>query len=102
MKEIKNALNKLADMLSPFDEETAKYALSLKKKSPQDIANDLLLWGGSGSLMDQGIYGQNRDMKRMFEGAAINLGKKLKKAGYTNLRMENWIEAFEIWSKENI
>ena len=52
--------------------------------------------------MNQGIYEQNKDMKRMFEGADINLAKKLKKAGYSNPRMQNWIEAFEIWSKETI
>jgi hypothetical protein len=102
MNKINDALQSLANTLKPFDDAASKLVLKAKKSSPQEIANDLTLWGSSGSLMDQAIEGERGDARRAFEVAAISLGNALVEAGARNERMENWVKIFEQWKHENV
>lgn len=88
MTRIDKALASLANAVSPFDESGAKLIRKLGKYSPQQIADDLSIWGGAGSLMD---YGFEREQARHIEAAAIELGHALVEAG---LAASEWSNGF--------
>lgn len=98
MKMINEALEELAESVESFDGEMAEYLRGTKGYSPQQIADDLSLWGASGSVMDQ-VAAQERDVQRLFEAKAIALGTVLRNSGVIKSRMDKWIYAFEIWEK---
>jgi hypothetical protein len=101
MKSIADALEKLANVLSPFDVGGATYIRKQRKCTPQQIADDLSIWGGPGSLMDQSLCNHPRSLCLLFEAAAIELGHALIQAGANNKRMEGWVHVFESWSKND-
>jgi hypothetical protein len=102
VKPVANALDQLAAALDPFDIASAEYVRAAKSRTPQTIADDLNLWGGSGSLMDQALRNQDRVFRRPLEAAAIVLGHALQTAGARNARMEQWISVFESWANDNV
>ena len=102
MKELEEALTKLADSLEKIERRAANYVRNIRGSSPQEVADDLSLWGGAGSIMDIDASQYPREVQRAFENAAINLGRVLLAAGYNNQRMESWVNTFETWSNENV
>lgn len=101
MNIIDEALEALAGIVESFDGEMASYLRLTKGRSPQQIADDLSLWGASGSVMDQ-VANQERTVQRLFEAKAIALGVALRQSGVMKSRMDQWIYAFEIWEKNGI
>ena len=102
MTNVRDALEAMAETVAPFNENAASHLRELKKQLPQQIADDLSLWGGAGSLMDQGISGQGREIQRIFESKVIALGHALKESGAANARMEKWLGVFESWSSSGV
>ena len=102
MKELEEALTKLAGSLEIIDLRAANYVRNIQGKSPQEIADDLSLWGGAGSIMDIDASEHPRDIQRAFENSFINLGQVLLDAGFKNPRMESWVNTFKKWSNENV
>ena len=102
MKQINHALDRLADLTMSFDEGNTKYFGKLKKKTPQEIADDLNLWGGPGSFADQGMAGMDREMARAVESAMIELGEALRSSNAANSRMDLWVDTFKKWRDERI
>ena len=96
MKPVTQALERLAATLDPFDIGSAEYVRAAKSHTPQSIADDLNLWGGSGSLMDQALASRDR------VAAAIVLGQTLRAAGARNARMERWVAALESSANDNV
>jgi len=45
MRNVKDALDALADSILPYNQKPASYVRNLKKQSSQQIADDLSLWG---------------------------------------------------------
>lgn len=76
MKSIEEAIEALAGTVEPFNGEMAQNIRLTKGRSPQQIADDLAIWGASGSVMDQ-LIGQEREVQRRFEAKAIALGGSL-------------------------
>ena len=101
MKNIKIALNNLAESLSPFDSGSANYIRKLKNKTPEEIANDNNIWGGAGSLLDNGISNSTPGAEAMFMENALNLGKALLAEGCENPRLKNWVSTYEQWQNNN-
>lgn len=99
MNDIADALDKLAKTLAPYDRRSANYVRKQKGIPAQQIADDLNLWGGMGSLMDEGVAGKGREIQRPFEAAAVELAAKLKAAGAINARVEKWVDVFTHWQK---
>lgn len=102
MNDVGEALEALAEAVAPCDQKSASRLRQLRKRTPRQIADDLFLWGGEGSLMDQSASGQGRETQRVFENRAIALGRALQEAGATSARMEKWIAAFETWAKDGV
>lgn len=99
MKSVKEALEALAESVAPYNEKAASYLRGLNGQTPQQIADDLSLWGGAGSLMDEGVFGEGREVQRLFESNAIALGHALKDSGAASTRMDQWLGVFESWAR---
>jgi hypothetical protein len=91
-KEINAALDALAAAIEPADGSAASYIRSRKAKAPQQLADDLNFWGGSGSLMDRTPYLEGIGTRSAFEEAAAALARALVACGARNPRMESWLE----------
>lgn len=90
MNSVRDALEGMAKSLAPVDRKSAGYLRRCAHKSPQQIADDLNIWGGAGSLMDQSHIPDPLQLRVSFEKGAIELAKALVAAGATNRRMEWW------------
>jgi hypothetical protein len=65
------------------------------------VSNDL--WGGSGSIADQGGTGAvRRAGRRAIEAVLIELGDEQLRVGKVNPRTAMWVEAFKQWSHRGI
>lgn len=90
MNSVQDALELMAKSLAPVDRGSAGYLRQCASKTPQQIADDLNIWGGAGSLMDQSHIPDPLKLRVAFEKGAIQLAKALVAAGATNRRMEWW------------
>ena len=63
-------------------------------------SNDL--WGGSGSVADQGGIASSHDSRRRVQSALVALGEAQMSAGVVNPRTESWVEAFRSWERDGI
>jgi hypothetical protein len=90
MKTIADALTEMAKCLSPVDRGGAAYLREAISKTPQQIADDLNIWGGAGSFMDQSHTPDTLGLRVPFEEAAISLAGALVAAGARGGRMEWW------------
>lgn len=65
------------------------------------VSNDL--WGGPGSIADQGGTGATRSAgRREVEAVLIELGDEQLRVGKVNPRTAMWVEAFKEWSHRGI
>jgi hypothetical protein len=60
------------------------------------------LWGGAGSIADQGGVSQGRDVRRSIEVVLIRLGLELRQQGTVNARTAMWVDAFSTWQRDGI
>jgi len=58
------------------------------------------LWGGSGSIADEGGIGCGRSLRGKVESALIQLGEEQLRTGRVNRRTATWVEAFKRWRQE--
>jgi hypothetical protein len=92
MESVRVAIETMARSLAPVDRRSAAYLRAQAAKSPQEIADDLNIWGGAGSLMDQSHIPDPLNHRVAFEHGAIELAKALVAAGARNGRMQWWAE----------
>lgn len=65
------------------------------------VSNEL--WGGSGSIADQGGAADSRDdARRSVEAALVSLGRVQLRAGVVNVRTSMWVETFDRWHQDGI
>lgn len=102
VQEIHAALERLASVLSPYDKRTANYVRKCKASTAQEVADDLDLWGGMGSIMDEGVAGKDRSIQRQFEAAAIELANALQREGANSKYMNKWKDVFKQWQSVGI
>ena len=60
------------------------------------------LWGGAGSIADQGAINQERALRRKVEAALVDLGEEQMRLGLVNPRTETWVRAFSQWQRQRI
>jgi hypothetical protein len=61
------------------------------------------LWGGSGSIADQGGMEVRRDdTRRTIEAALIRLGEAQVREGVVNSRTATWVRVFQSWQRQGI
>jgi len=61
------------------------------------------LWGGAGSIADQGGISAGRSERtRRVEEALIRLGEWLLRHGRENVRTRMWVDAFVVWRREGL
>ena len=90
MNPVHEALQSMAKSLASVDHAGAAYLRRMAARTPQEIADDLSIWGGSGSLMVQSHIPDPLNLRASFEGGAIQLTKAFVAAGAKNRRMEWW------------
>jgi hypothetical protein len=90
MNEVRAALALMVKHLGPGDRKAKSYLRSLATKTPQEIANDVNLWGGMGSIMDQSHIPDPLNQRVDFERAAIQLARALLAAGGASGRVQQW------------
>jgi hypothetical protein len=90
MSAIRDAIEEMAKSLAPVDRGSAAHLRQAASRSAQEIADDLNIWGGAGSLMDQSHTPDPLKLRSIFERGAIQLAQALVAAGATNSRMEWW------------
>ena len=59
------------------------------------------LWGGAGSLADQGLN-EIPTGRAKLEALLIRLGREQMRVGRTNVRTEMWVSAFEQWRAQGL
>jgi predicted ATPase len=90
MEDIRSTLEAMASHLGPADRKDKPYLRALAAKTAHEIANDVYLWGGMGSLLDQSHIPDPLNQRVAFERAAIQLARALVAAGASNGRVEWW------------
>jgi hypothetical protein len=100
MNKITQSIDQLISILSSSDLSAAAYLEKIKRRPPSDIATDLNIWGGSGSLMDQGLYGHPPSELKAFYSAAIDLAESLIAVGAYSDRMKLWLDVNKKWNEK--
>ncbi len=96
-EEIENILNRIQSLLKKNEEENPHLRRALAGDD-QDLWSFLVsneLWGGAGSIADQGALANNRDRK-LLENLLIDLGKIQIDAKKLNERTEMWVQVFRV------
>ena len=100
---IRDLLQEISNLLaghgSPFGPLTI--ALESEDAEPWDFLTSNALWGGAGSLADQGLY-EIPTGRAALEALLIRLGREQIKLGRTNVRTEMWVSAFEQWRDQGL
>jgi len=66
------------------------------------VSNEL--WGGAGSIADQGGMkdGKRTEKTRRLETILIRLGKEQMRTGKVNVRTAGWVSTYESWAQSGI
>ena len=65
------------------------------------VSNEL--WGGSGSIADQGgMSGSRDDSRHAVELSLVRLGEAQLLVGIVNARTAMWVDAFRLWQRDGI
>lgn len=64
------------------------------------VSNEL--WGGAGSIADQGGMNLDRKDRRQIEHALAALGEEQIRFGKVNVRTASWVAAFRQWERDGI
>ena len=60
------------------------------------------LWGGAGSIADQGFIEGPHEMRVGGIKAMVALGNLQVERGVTNVRTEMWVRTFEKWLRDGV
>lgn len=60
------------------------------------------LWGGAGSIADQGFIEGPHEMRVGGIKAMVALGNLQVEHGVTNVRTEMWVRTFEKWLRDGV
>jgi hypothetical protein len=105
MERVRLLLKQLRDMLEAGGEhhfvEDIDAALAGDNAVLRSFLTSNELWGGAGSIADQGL-GRGRDTRRPLEQLLAELGREQIALGCTNQRAETWTSVFEQWQAQNI
>jgi len=66
------------------------------------FVNDLNVWGGSGSIMDQALINQGREVRRKLEDKAIYIGAALQDIEISSPLVGRWMSVFQQWKESGV
>lgn len=103
-KRIKEILKQVDLLLNVYGDSNAliRKAISGNEDNLWKFLTSNELWGGSGSIADQGIYGSRSEDRKFLESLLIDLGEIQIKVGKVNQRTEMWVSAFKEWKGKGI
>jgi hypothetical protein len=91
-------LSEIAGLLESGNQDWRPVAIRDALSGSEAILEEFLvsneLWGGAGSIADEGCILDNA-RRKILEGLLIKLGKLQIEAGKTNVRTEMWVTAFQ-------
>ena len=61
------------------------------------VSNEL--WGGAGSIADQGGLNGSDDFRSQIQAQMLHIGRMQMSMRMVNVRTEMWVDAFEHWQK---
>lgn len=100
---VRDTLQEISALLERHNDSSNALAIALlrdeKKMWDYLVSNEL--WGGAGSVADQGVL-EFPDARRQLETLLIRLGREQMSMGRVNVRTEMWVSAFEKWQAEGI
>jgi hypothetical protein len=95
---VRDTLQEISVLLEQHNGSSNALAIALlgddKKMWDYLVSNEL--WGGAGSVADQGVL-EFPHSRRQLETLLIRLGREQMSLGRTNVRTEMWVTAFEKW-----
>ena len=99
---VRKTLQQISGLLEKHNQGSNHLAIAL---AGDDVALwDFLvsneLWGGAGSIADQGLIdrdGEDLNARAKLERLMIRLGREQMRRGKVNVRTSMWVEAFEKW-----
>ncbi len=100
---VRDTLQEISALLEQHNDSSNALAIALlgddKKMWDYLVSNEL--WGGAGSVADQGVL-EFPEARRQLETLLIRLGREQMSLGRVNVRTEMWVTAFEKWKAEGI
>jgi hypothetical protein len=101
---MREKLRRLADLLrTQGDDVRADWVEEALSGSDEAIDACLVsdnLWGGPGSIADEGGLRDSRghdDGRKQIQGLLIEIGNEQIRMGKVNIRTKSWVEAFTKW-----
>ncbi|HEX3125999.1 MAG TPA: hypothetical protein VH394_01595 [Thermoanaerobaculia bacterium] len=98
-----NILQEISTLLERYNDSSNALAIALlgddKKMWDYLVSNEL--WGGAGSVADEGVL-EFPDARKQLEVLLIQLGREQMRLGRVNVRTEMWVFAFEKRRAEGI
>ena len=100
---VRDTLQEISALLERHNDSSNALAIALlgdeKKMWDYLVSNEL--WGGAGSVADQGVL-EFPDARRQLKALLIRLGREQMRLERVNVRTEMWVTAFENWQAEGI
>jgi hypothetical protein len=105
MERVRLLLKQLRDMLESGGEHHYVKDIDAALVGDDDALWSFLtsneLWGGAGSIADQGL-GPGREIRKPLEQLLVELGHEQIALGRTNARTKMWTSVFQQWHAQNI
>ena len=103
MKELKNTIRMIITLLEEGGDDVyvdpLKNILNENEESIWEYLESNEIWGGAGSLSDQGLY-ENKELRPKLEDLLVELGEHQQKEGRVNYRTESTMQVFRSWKEE--
>jgi hypothetical protein len=100
---VRDTLQEISSLLERHNASSNTLAIALlgndNKMWDYLVSNEL--WGGAGSVADQGVL-EFPNERRQLETLLIRLGREQMNLGRVNVRTEMWVLAFEEWQAKGI
>ena len=105
MERVRQLLKRLRNMLEQSGEHHFVNDIDAALAADDTVLWSFLtsneLWGGAGSIADQGC-GPIRETRQPLEQLLAELGREQIALGRTNSRTQTWTAVFEQWHAQNI
>lgn len=100
---VRDTLQEISALLERHNDSSNALAIALLGDDVKmwDFLVSNELWGGAGSVADQGVL-EFSGARRQLETLLIRLGREQMSLAKVNVRTEMWVTAFEKWKAEGI
>jgi hypothetical protein len=100
---VRETLQEIATLLERHNQSTNALAIALLGEESRlwDFLISNELWGGAGSIADQGVFGIP-EARFTLETLLIQLGREQMRLGRVNARTATWVSVFEKWKAAGV